>query len=66
MAIERDGKPYVGWSSHGLRRRPAVGLDLIDAEFPLPPDQIKEYLVQFRPYEEVEIPGIALKPRAGG
>ena len=41
-------------------------LDQIDAEFDLPPDQIKEFRVQFRPYEEAEIEGIALKPRPDG
>ena len=29
----------------------------------LPPDQIKEFQVQFRPFEEAEIKGIALDPR---
>ena len=38
-------------------------IDLIDAEFDVPPDRIKEFQVQFRPYEETEIKGIALDPR---
>ena len=37
-------------------------IDLIDAEFSLPPDQIREYQVQFRPIEEAEIRDIALSP----
>ena len=41
-------------------------IDLIDAEFPLPPDQIREYQVQFRPIEESTIKGIALNPRSTG
>ena len=41
-------------------------IDLIDAEFDLPPDRIKEFQVQFRPFEEAEIKGIALKPRPDG
>jgi RNA polymerase sigma factor (sigma-70 family) len=66
VAIDRDGKPYVGQSSLGSDGDPKWMLDLIDCEFPLPPDRIKEFQVQFRPYEEAEIRGIALKPRAAG
>jgi RNA polymerase sigma factor (sigma-70 family) len=66
VAIDRDGKSYVGQSSMGSDGDPKWVLDLIDAAFPLPPDRIKEFQVQFRPYEEAEISGVALKPRAGG
>ncbi len=30
-------------------------------EFDEPPEQVKQFLLQTRPYEEVEVPGIALK-----
>jgi RNA polymerase sigma factor (sigma-70 family) len=66
VAVDRDGKSYVGQSSMGSDGDPKWVLDLIDCEFPLPPDRIKEFQVQFRPYEEAEIRGIALKPRAAG
>jgi hypothetical protein len=35
----------------------------IVVEFDLPPEKIKEFWVQTRPYEAVEVPGIALKPQ---
>ena len=39
---------------------------MIDAEFDVPPERIKEFQVQFRPFEEAEIKDIALNPRATG
>jgi RNA polymerase sigma factor (sigma-70 family) len=66
VAIDRDGKTYVGQPSAGSDGDPRWVLDIIDAEFSLPPEQIKEFHVQFRPYEEKEIPGVALHPKTGG
>ena len=37
----------------------------LDAEFALPPDRIKEYQIQSRPFEEAVIAGIALRTRDG-
>ena len=67
VAVDRAGKVHVGAPTSGSDGDPRWVLDLIDAEFDLlPPERIKEYQVQFRPYEEVEIKGIALKPRTPG
>ncbi len=42
-------------------------LSLLDAEFDLlPPERIREYRVQSRPFERAEIKGIAVKPRTSG
>ena len=41
-------------------------IDLIDAEFDVPPDQITEFQVQFRPFEETLIADVALNPREKG
>jgi hypothetical protein len=64
VAIDLEGRqhPAVSYSSGSDGDKKWV-LDLIDAEFPLPPDQIREYQVQFRPFEVVEIRGVALSPR---
>ena len=39
-------------------------LSLLDAEFRLPPAQIREYRVQSRPFQRVELGPIALRPRS--
>ena len=66
VAIDRDGKahPAVRYSA-GSDGDTKWVIDIIDAEFDLPPDQIKEYQVQFRPFELAEIKDIALIPHAG-
>jgi|GEM_PF-891980 len=38
-------------------------LNLLDVEFDVPPDQIREYQVQSRPFERTEIKDIAFHPR---
>jgi hypothetical protein len=38
-------------------------LSMLDTEFDLPPDRIREFRVQSRPFERAEITNIALKPR---
>ncbi len=63
VAVDRDGTehPAVSYSAGSDGDKRWV-IDLIDGEFPLAPEQIKEYLVQFRPFEVAEIKGIALNP----
>ena len=58
VAVDDDGKehPAEVRSGSGVK-----DFQQIVVEFDLPPEQIKEFRVQTRPYEEVEIPGIALK-----
>jgi hypothetical protein len=41
-------------------------LSMLDAEFALPPDQIREFRVQSRPFERAEIKDIALHPQSVG
>jgi RNA polymerase sigma factor (sigma-70 family) len=58
VAIDRDDK------EHPAKIRSGSGVkdfQQIVGEFDLSPDQIKEFRVQTRPFERVEIPGIALK-----
>jgi hypothetical protein len=43
-----------------------TSLPLVRAEFDLDPVQFKEFRVQTRMYESVEIPGIALEPNEDG
>jgi RNA polymerase sigma factor (sigma-70 family) len=64
-AVDNDGQthPAVSYSSASDGDKKWV-VDLIDAEFDLPPDQIKQYLVQFRPIAETLIKDVALNPRA--
>jgi hypothetical protein len=38
-------------------------LSMLDTEFKLPPDQLKEFRLQFRRFERAEIKDIALQPR---
>jgi hypothetical protein len=58
VAVDVDGKEHPGVirSGSGVKDFQQIGV-----EFELPPDQIKEFRVQTRPYERVEVPGIALK-----
>ena len=59
VAVDREGKEHPAeirsnsgvWDYHQL-----VG------EFGLTPEQIKEFRVQTRPYERVELQGVSLKP----
>jgi hypothetical protein len=60
IAIDGDGKELLG------QIRSMVGVkdfQQIATEFDQPPDQIKEFRLQTRTYEEVEIPRIALNRR---
>ncbi len=61
VAVDHDGK------EHPANIRSAKGVQefhQLVVEFKLPPERIKEFRVQTRRYEKVEIPGIALEPRA--
>ncbi len=58
VAIGGDGEEFPG----KVRSGSGVGdFQQITVEFDQPPEKIKEFHVQTRPYEEVEIPNIALK-----
>lgn len=60
VAVDDDGK------EHPVQNRSGSGVGnyhQITGEFDLPPDQIEEFRFQTRPYEKVEIDGVALKPR---
>ena len=58
VAVDRDGKehPAAIRSGSGVK-----DFQQMVGEFDLSPDQIKEFRVQTRPFEGVEVPGIALK-----
>jgi len=64
VAVDRDGKAHLAVHySAGSDGDPKWVIDIIDGEFALPPDQIQEYQVQFRPFELAEIKDIALNTR---
>jgi hypothetical protein len=64
VAVDRDGNSHpMFWNSIGSDGDKKGVIDLIDAEIALPPEQIREFQVQFRPFEEAEIKDIALNPR---
>ena len=58
VAVDGDGEEFSGEirSSSGVK-----DFQQIVVEFDQPPEQIKEFRLQTRPYEEVGIPRIALK-----
>jgi RNA polymerase sigma factor (sigma-70 family) len=61
LAIDVNGKEHPG----GIRSSLGVtGFQQIKIEFDLPPDQIRNFLLQTRPYQKVEIPGIRLERKA--
>jgi len=67
VAVDRIGKPHPAVSySAGSDGDQRWVIDLIDAEFDVPLEQIKEFQVQFRPFKEVLIKKIALDPRTAG
>ena len=58
LAFDVDGKELPG----EIRSENGAGkFQQLVVEFDQPPDQIKEFQLQSRPYEEVEIPRVALK-----
>ena len=58
VAVSADGEELPGeiGSATGVK-----DFRLITVEFDLPPERIKEFRLQTRPFEKVEIPRIALK-----
>ena len=61
LAVDVDRKEHPG----GIRSRLGVtGIQQIKIEFDIPPERIQNFLLQTRPYQKVEIPGIALGQRA--
>jgi beta-lactamase regulating signal transducer with metallopeptidase domain len=63
VAIDRDGQERLPNSSSSGGAGHLMGLD---AEFDLPPGQIREYRLQSRPVGRFEIKNVALQPRKGG
>ena len=60
VAVDVDGKVHLPEIRSGGG---VENFQQIVVEFDQPPDQIKEFRLQTRPYEEVAIPRIALKPK---
>ena len=61
--VDPSQKEHPANYSSGSRREV---LSMLDAEFAIPPDQIREFRVQSRPFDRAEIKDIALKPRPAG
>jgi RNA polymerase sigma factor (sigma-70 family) len=59
IAVDHDGEEYPSEIRSGSGVK---GFKQLVVEFALPPEQIKEFWVQTRPYERVEVQGVALKP----
>jgi RNA polymerase sigma factor (sigma-70 family) len=57
VAVDRAGEEHPSQFRSGAGVKDFVQ---ITVEFPLPPEHIKEFRVQTRPYEVVEVPGVAL------
>ncbi len=61
LAVDVDGKEHPG----GIRSSLGVtGFQQIKIEFDIPPERIQNFVLQTRPYQKVEIPGIALEQKA--
>ena len=61
LAVDVDGKEHPG----GIRSSLGVtGFQQIKIEFDIPPERIQNFVLQTRPYQRVEIPGIALEQKA--
>ncbi len=59
VAVDRDGKEHPA----EIRSSTGVGdYHQLVGEFDLPPEQIKEFRIQTRPYERVELQGVSLNP----
>ena len=63
VAVGLDGKEYPAIDSDGGG---VNNMHQLTAEFDRPIEKIREYRLQTRPYERVEIPDVALKPAGGG
>ncbi len=65
VAVDKLGKEHPAESySVGSDGDSKWVVDLIDAEFSLPVEDIREFRVQFRPFDRATIQGIALEPPA--
>jgi hypothetical protein len=64
VAVDHNGDAHPSFYSSGSSGDKSIVVDQIDAEFLLPPEQIKEYQVQFRPFEEIQLKGILLNPQS--
>jgi beta-lactamase regulating signal transducer with metallopeptidase domain len=63
VAVDQDGKEHVpGHATWGGGKH----LKMLDVEFALPPDQLREYRLQSRPVGRFEIKNVALRPRKAG
>ena len=58
VAVDAEGKEHPGMVRSGSGVKDFRQLVV---EFDLPPESIKEFRVQTRPYEEVEIPGVVIR-----
>ena len=63
VAVGFDGEEHVAIDRDGGG---VNNMYQLTAEFDRHFEKIREYRLQTRPYERVEIPGIALKPAAAG
>jgi hypothetical protein len=72
VAVDRDGKARTARSAGGVSTSsgssPATPLSVLDLEFPIPPEEIREFQLQTRSYEYAEFKDVPLEPRkdAGG
>ena len=62
VAIDRDGKEH-GPGDRNQSVQGAPPFRVHDLTFSLPPDQLREVRFQARPYERVELRGVAIEPR---
>jgi beta-lactamase regulating signal transducer with metallopeptidase domain len=63
VALDRDGREHLPRSTSGGG---AKHMKMLDAEFDLPPGQLREYQLQSRPVGRFEIKNVALQPRKAG
>ena len=62
IAVDREGKERLSVRRSG---NGAGGFSQMVREFDIRPDQVKEFRLQTRPFEEIAIKDVALKPREG-
>jgi hypothetical protein len=60
LAVDITGKEHPGGIKSSLG---VTGFQQIKVEFGLAPEKIKHFLLQTRPYQKLEISGIALEPK---
>ncbi len=62
VAVDKNGEEQPSTFRSGAGVKDFVQTTV---EFPLPPERIREFRIQTRPYEVIEIPGVALVPKKG-